>query len=232
MSPSERHTVVAIDGPAASGKSSTAAAVAETLGFRHVDSGSLYRAVTLAAIESGVAPDSWTPELLLEGARSVELDRNSRPTLKVLISGRDVSAELRSDLVTHLVSSVAQVAEVRRWVGDLLRALAERFPLVVDGRDIGTAVFPDADLKVYLVAAPQERARRRLRQRLGREPSEHDVAVEEQQLIARDARDAVQSVPAPDAIRLDTTALRPEEQVRRIVDMVRSTAAGRSGLVG
>ena len=227
MSDSVRHTVVAIDGPAASGKSSTAAAVAATLGFRHVDSGALYRAVTLVALRSGVAPELWSPALLLDAARHVELAVGRGSSVQVLVDGLDVDEALRSERVTQLVSGVARTAAVRQWVTGVLRDLASRGPLVVDGRDIGTAVFPDADLKVYLVAAPRERARRRLRQTMGREPTEDELVEEERRLIDRDARDSAQSAPAADAVLLDTTTMAPEEQVRRIVALLRDPAASR-----
>ncbi|HWP03380.1 MAG TPA: (d)CMP kinase [Gemmatimonadaceae bacterium] len=222
-----RHTVVAIDGPAASGKSSTAAAVAATLGFRHVDSGALYRAVTFIALRSGAPPELWSPALLLDAARHVELAVGRGGSVQVLVDSLDVGEALRSERVTQLVSGVARTPAVRQWVTAVLRDLASRTPLVVDGRDIGTAVFPDADLKVYLIAAPRERARRRLRQTLGREPTEAELVEEERRLVERDERDAAQSAPAADAVLLDTTALAPEEQVQRILALLRDRAASR-----
>jgi cytidylate kinase len=192
-----------------------------------VDSGALYRAVTLIALRSGAAPELWSPALLLDAARHVELAVGPGSSVQVLVDGLDVGEALRSERVTQLVSSVARTPAVRQWVTAVLRDLASRGPLVVDGRDIGTAVFPDADLKVYLIAAPRERARRRLRQTLGREPTEAELVEEERRLIERDERDAAQSAPAADAVLLDTTALAPEEQVRRIVALLRDPAASR-----
>src|SRR5690606_14075912 len=114
--------------------------------------------------------------------------------------------------------------EVRDWVNARVRELAVGSPVVVDGRDIGTAVFPDADLKVFLVADPWERARRRLLQRLERHPTQEEIADETERLVQRDARDSTQTVQARDAILVDTTYLTQREQVDRIVALARSVA--------
>jgi cytidylate kinase len=132
-----------------------------------------------------------------------------------------VDEALRSPDVTRQVSRVAQMPRVRQWVNAQVRAAAAGHDLVVDGRDMGTAVFPAADLKVYLSADPWERARRRLTQRLGRSPNESEIAEETDRLVHRDALDATQSVPARDAVLIDTTLLTQEEQVERIVALAR-----------
>ena len=116
---------------------------------------------------------------------------------------------------------------IRTWVNDQIRGLARRYDIVVDGRDIGTVVFPDAALKVFLVADPWERARRRLSERFGRRPAEAEIAEETDRLVQRDARDATQTVQAKDAILIDTTTLTQEEQVSRIVALV-DAARGRA----
>ena len=176
------NTVIAIDGPAASGKSSTAAWVARELGYRHLDSGVLYRAETGKRL--GVA-------------------------------------DLRSAEVTAAVSSVAQLPEVRATVNAELRRIATGENVVVDGRDIGSVVFPDAQLKIFLVADPWERARRRLHQRLGRSASDAEIADETRLLVERDASDATNTLQARDAVLIDTTYLTQEEQVQRIVALAR-----------
>ena len=214
-------TVIAIDGPAASGKSSTAQWVAERLSFRHVDSGSLYRGVTAAMLRSDVAPEQWTAEAVVEQGSRVALQPEST-SFSVLIDGTPAEEEIRGAKVTQHVSLVARMQKVRSWVNTRVREAAASHDVVVDGRDMGTAVFPDAALKIFLIADPWERARRRLIQRLGRRPSDEEIADETDQLVQRDARDATQTVQAADAVLLDTTYLTQEEQVERIVALARA----------
>ncbi len=217
---STRGIVVAIDGPAASGKSSTARWVAEQLGFRHIDSGALYRAATAAALSEHPEAASWTGELVVNASRKITLvpgDTSFVPALK----GRAWNVEIRGADVTRHVSRTASLPEVRAWVNAQVRAAAEGHNVVVDGRDIGTVVFPDAELKIFLVADPWERARRRLRQRLHRAPTEDEIAAETERLVQRDASDATQTVQSKDAVLLDTTYLTQEEQVERIVALAR-----------
>jgi cytidylate kinase len=221
--PRARTIVVAIDGPAASGKSSTAQWVAERLNFRHVDSGALYRAATAAACRTGTAPEAWTEALVLDAARIVSLAPGTH-SFTPLLDGRPAEEELRGAAVTRLVSKVAQMPGVRAWVNAHVRQAAERHDVVVDGRDIGTAVFPTADVKIFLVADPWERARRRLTQQLGRRPNDGEIADETERLVQRDARDATQTVQSKDAILIDTTYLTQAEQVERIVALTQAVA--------
>ncbi len=216
-----RPLVIAIDGPAASGKSSTAQWVAERLGLRHVDSGSLYRALTATALADRHGPGGWTEGEVLRHAPRITLapaDRSFTP----LIDGKPAGAEIRSPEVTRQVSVVAAMPGVRAWVNGVVRRAAAAHDVVVDGRDMGTAVFPEAPLKVFLVADPWERARRRLVQRLERAPSDEEIAEETDRLVRRDAQDATQTVAARDAVVLDTTYLTQEEQVERIVALARA----------
>jgi cytidylate kinase len=212
------HLVIAIDGPAASGKSSTAHWVAERLGIRHVDSGALYRAATAARLRAGGDLDAsrWTEAEVLSAARIVHLEPGERSFVPVL-DGKPAEVEIRSADVTQRVSAVARMTGVRAWVNDQVRRTAAAHPVVVDGRDIGTAVLPDAHVKIFLVADPWERARRRLIQTLGRNPTEAEVAEETDRLVHRDAKDAQQSGQAPDSVLLDTTYLTQADQVDRIV---------------
>jgi cytidylate kinase len=217
------HMVIAIDGPAASGKSSTSQWVAEKLGYLHVDSGSLYRALTAALLRSGRPPDRWTPTAMVaEGAR-ISL-RPEATSFSALINGTRAEEEIRGTAVTEHVSLVARVPEVRAWVNARVREAAESHDVVVDGRDMGTAVFPTAPLKIFLVADPWERARRRLTQRLGRRPSDEEIAEETDLIVQRDAKDATQTVQAKDAVLLDTTYLTQAEQVERIVALARAVS--------
>jgi cytidylate kinase len=214
-------TVIAIDGPAASGKSSTAQWVAERLEFRHVDSGSLYRGLTAAMLRTSAPPDAWIGSALVEQGPRVSL-RPEKTSFSILIDGEPAEAELRGSRVTEHVSLVARMPEARAWVNERVREASAEHDVVVDGRDIGTAVFPDASLKVFLIADPWERARRRLIQRLGRRPVDSEIAEETEQLVKRDSRDATQTVQAADAVLLDTTYLTQEEQVERIVALARA----------
>lgn len=217
--------VVAIDGPAASGKSSTAQWVATELGFTHIDSGSLYRAATAAALES--APHTSLEEnAVLRAAEPIMLGSTGRSVVPVR-AGAAMDDVLRNAAVTQHVSEVARMPRVRAWVNARVRGAAEGRDVVVDGRDMGTAVFPGAHVKVYLVADPWERARRRLTQRLLRAPTDSEIAEETERLVQRDARDAAQSVPAANALLIDTTYLTQEEQVGRIVAMVRAVRGER-----
>ena len=228
--------VIAIDGPAASGKSSTAGLVAERLGWAHLDSGALYRALTLAALDNigeggrGTLKDmegeGWS------GPRIVAL-AEQLPVRLVLaghvfrpeVAGVDVEEAIRSDRVTRHVSALAAIPEVRTWVNaQQRRAVAGVGGVVVDGRDIGTVVFPEAPLKIFLTATADERARRRLSQR-GQVVDVDLVRRESQALAVRDAADSTRPIaplkPAADAVLLDTTALTLQQQVARVVELAR-----------
>jgi len=225
---SERYIVIAIDGPAASGKSSTAQWVARRLGYFHVDSGSLYRAATAARLATSGKPERWTERQVLKAASRVTFDAQDG-TFVPLIDGRPSDELLRGIEVTKNVSRVARMPLVRDWVNAQVRKAAEVRDVVVDGRDIGTVVFPNADLKVFLVADPWERARRRLTQRLGRHPYDDEIAEETDLIVHRDAKDATQTVQATDAVLIDTTFLTQEDQVERIVKLAKAVTQRPTG---
>ena len=193
--------------------------VAEKLGFLHVDSGSLYRAATAAMLRQEKDAARWTEQSVLAAARPVEL-RAARTSFYPVLEGRAIEDEIRGPDVTRNVSRVAQMPQVREWVNSKVRDAAESTNVVVDGRDMGTVVFPDADLKIFLVAEPRERALRRLRQR-GTPTSEQLLDDETIRIRERDARDAKQTVPAEDAVTIDTTGLTQTEQVEQIVGLSR-----------
>ena len=230
MSPAggERGIRVAVDGPAASGKSTTARAVADRLGYAHLNSGLLYRAVTWAGLEGG-----WLDAGRREFARRVEeleLDlRRADGEFVVEVDGRRPGEELTTRAVSRRVSDVAARAPAREKALEELRSAGRSGGVVCDGRDIGTVVFPDAELKIYLVATAEERARRRLLD-YGEEPTEERIAAEAERLRARDEKDASREL-APlrkpeDAVEIDTTDLRPSEVVDRIVSLARDRGAG------
>lgn len=214
--------VIAIDGPAASGKSSTAAAVARALGFVHLDSGALYRAVTWLAVEHGVTD----AEAMVRLARDADVHLNrAHGELAVHIAGiADAESAIRLPVVDAHVSAVAVLAPVRAWVNRQIHGAIARLPgAVIDGRDIGTVVVPDAALKVYLTAAPATRAARRLRQ-IGDVDPAH-LASETADLLRRDEQDTRRAVAplrqADDAVVVDTTTLDFAEQVATIVMLAR-----------
>jgi cytidylate kinase len=211
-------TAIAIDGPAASGKSSTAKAVARALGFRHVDSGALYRAATAARVRVDHDDDMWTEESVLDAARIVSLVP-TETGFTPLLNGIAAEDEMRGETVTSRVSRVARMQGVRDWVNAQVRKAGEDYDVVVDGRDIGTVVFPDAALKIFLVADPGERARRRLLERLNRRPTDDEIAEETGRILQRDEADAAQSARSPDSVLIDTTHLTQEEQIARIVQL-------------
>jgi cytidylate kinase len=223
--------VIAIDGPSASGKSSTARAVAEALGFTHLDSGSLYRGVTLVGLRElarhGSRGDDpardLAPETLLRAAedRGLMLQPDGAG-FAAYLEGEPVDDELRSPTVTARVSAISAIPVVREWINSRLRAMVRAGQnVVVDGRDIGTVVFPDADLKIFLTASPAARAGRRISQR-GHRMEAEDLDAEAAALAARDHADSTRAVaplrPAEDAVHLDTTTMGFAEQVRFIVD--------------
>lgn len=216
--------VIAIDGPAGSGKSSTARAVAAVLGMAHLDSGALYRAVTLAALDNGKPLDGQTIVALVE-ALPVRLTRVADRFVPE-VAGVDVSRAVRTSRVTDQVSAVAAIPLVREWVNRRLRDVPTLHPrgVVADGRDIGTVVFPDAVLKVFLTATVEERARRRSRDD-GLDPDSEAGRRLIAELAERDRTDSEREVaplrPADDARALDTTGMSFRDQVEVIVEMAR-----------
>jgi CMP/dCMP kinase len=201
--------VIAIDGPAGAGKSTVAKAVARRLGFTYLDSGAMYRAVALAALERGLDPAEVAP--------SARIELGDR----VLLDGRDVTEAIRTPEISEAASEAAAQPAVRAAMVAEQRRLLGRGDWVAEGRDIGTVVAPDADLKVFLTADPQERARRRAAE-LGADPQ----AVLAEQTI-RDERDRTRAhsplQAAPGAVELDTTALTLDQVVERVADLARAS---------
>ena len=221
--------VVAIDGPAASGKSSTARAVAEALGFAHLDSGALYRGVTLVALTEGYGPGARpfdaNPMILAAEKRGLMLQFDGSG-FAVYLDGAPADEAIRSASVTANVSEVSAIPEIREWVNGRLRALARAGqPVVVDGRDIGTVVFPDANLKVFLTASPRTRAERRLSQR-GQLADPVALERETALLAARDKADSSRALAplrmAEHAVPLDGPNLSFEQQVAQIAEWART----------
>jgi cytidylate kinase len=208
--------IVAIDGPAGAGKSTVARALAERLGFRYLDTGAMYRALTWLAMKRGL--DLGNAEALAQLAQE-------QPVLfsegdRVSIAGTDVTSSIRSDRVDRMVPVVARHTPVREVMRDRQRQLGRDGDVVIEGRDIGTVVAPQAEVKVYLVAEREVRARRRMTERPG--IGADALATD---LRKRDAKDAERMQPAPDAIEIDTTDLEVEDVVDRIEALVRERSA-------
>jgi CMP/dCMP kinase len=207
----EPPVIVTIDGPAGSGKSTVARTLAERLGFRHLDTGAMYRALAWLALRDEVPLDDGDALAQLAREHAVSFDVDGR----VAIAGEDVSLRIREAEIDRQVPVVARHPAVREVMRERQRALAAEGNAVIEGRDIGSVVAPDAAVKVFLVADEAERARRRGSERPG-------VAVDAlaADLRERDERDAVNTQPAADAVLLDTTDLDVDEVVARIVALV------------
>ncbi|MBS1560367.1 MAG: (d)CMP kinase [Bacteroidetes bacterium] len=213
--------IVAIDGPAGAGKSTTARRVAERLGYIYIDTGAMYRAVTLVAVQAHTEiTDEAIRDLIAHtDIRLAHTDQGQR----TYVNGRDVTDQLRNPEVTNLVSTISAMPVVRRAMVRMQREIGEQGGVVMDGRDIGTVVFPRAEVKVYLIADVEERVRRRLLEaRLqGFEVDEHDVR---RQIMERDKIDSERSdsplTKADGAAEIDTTALTIDQQVESILSLV------------
>ncbi len=218
--------IITIDGPAGSGKSTTARALAERLGFRHLESGAFYRTLTLAALRADVSLEHWEDLSIEELDR---LDVSARPAVDgfaLRIARHDVGDAIRSADVDAHVSRMAAVPSVRQWLLGRLRSAVDGIDTVTDGRDMGTVVFPDADLKIFLVADPETRARRRLADAGFTDPDRDQLMAQTRRLQERDRRDSERET-APlrkpdDAAVVDTTALTFDEQVGMIEVLARS----------
>jgi cytidylate kinase len=223
-----RGLIVALDGPGSSGKSSVGAAAAAAVGYRFGDTGLLYRAVTWLALARDVSREDALGLAALVDAVQLEPDEQGRLS-RVVVGGRDVSAEIASARIDRVVSVVAREAEVRRALLERQRALAAAGGIVLAGRDIGTVVLPDADLKLYLDASVEERARRRAEQR-GVATDSPEGARILADLRRRDRLDATRPVaplrPAPDAVIIHTDGNTLEQTVAAVVAAIREREGG------
>ena len=210
---------IAIDGPAGAGKSTVAKMVAKKLGYTYIDTGAMYRAVTLKALRDGVDLYDSTALGRLAAVTPVSLQAGEDAGLRVFLDGEDVSDEIRSQEVSRSVSLVAMVPEVRKRMVELQKAMAGRGGVVMEGRDIGTVVIPDAPVKIFLTASMSERAKRR-REELAAKGNIIGQDQMEEEIIKRDqidtTRETAPLIPAPDAEIIDSTSF----SVEQVVDMI------------
>ncbi len=220
-----KRIIVAIDGPAGAGKSTIARRVADRLGFLYINTGAMYRAVALWALRNGTdLNDMHRLEKLAQEARIEFRIGDGR----ILLNGEDVTGAIYSPQVTSAASKVSAVPGVRRALIPVQRGIAETTSVVMEGRDIGSVIFPEAQIKIFLDAKPEERARRRALE-LQERGEQVGVASVEAALRERDRRDRERGeaplVQAPDAVLLDTTALSPEQVEEQILQLVRRRTA-------
>lgn len=227
--------IVAIDGPSGTGKSSTSKSVAAALGLSYLDTGAQYRAITWWMLTNGVPVDD-AAAVAAAAAKPVIASGTDPAAPAITVDGEDASAPIRTKEVTAAVSAVSAVPEVRTRITALQRSIAAEAAggIVVEGRDIGTTVLPDADLKVFLTASPEARASRRSGELKGKEAT--DVSATREALIKRDAADSGRKTSplkkADDAVEVDTTELTLEQVVERVVTLVRSAAEAKDGRTG
>lgn len=215
--------VIAIDGPAGSGKSTVAKLLARRLGYVNIDSGAIYRALTLAALEEGVDPADEKKAVAAAKKTSARLGAGAGRRMQVFLKGRNVTSRLRSAKVSDTVAAMARFRGVRVVARKLQRQAAGRGGVVMEGRDIGTAVFPGAELKFYLSASLDERARRRYLELKGKGERLSYAAVK-RAIAGRDRKDRSRAESplraAKDAVRIDSTGLKPSEVVARMAGIV------------
>ncbi|MFF2090134.1 (d)CMP kinase [Paenibacillus sp. NPDC058174] len=217
---------IAIDGPAGAGKSTVARKVAEQLGYIYIDTGAMYRAVTLSALKASIEPQDSKALAALATSLDIELLPGDKGQT-VLLNGEDVTDSIRSREVTLIVSLIAANETVREVLGAMQRKLAVRKGVVMDGRDIGSHVLPNAELKVFLTATVEERASRRFKEISGKQ----DVTLEQlaQEIADRDRLDEQREIAplicAPDALVMDSTAMTIDEVVGAIVKLSRTKLA-------
>ena len=219
--------IIAIDGPAGSGKSTVAKEVAKMLGFHYLDTGAMYRSIAWLALERGISLDDDEAVADLARTETVVFSHEEGNPLPsgVAIAGHDITLEIRTPRIDKAVSPVSAIPAVREALTQQQRAIAASENIVMEGRDIGTVVFPRAELKVFLTASAEERARRRALQNAQRGFGETDEAAILADIIRRDESDSTRAVaplrPAEDAVMLDTTGMGIDEVCAAIANLAR-----------
>lgn len=216
--------IIAVDGPAGAGKSTVAKILAKRLGFLYIDTGAMYRALTLKALENNVPIGDEQKIIQLAQDVRIDLRNNVDGSLSVILDGRDVSLDIRKGKITQFVSDLAKIKEVRQILVKMQRALGQRGDCVLDGRDIGTVVFPDAEKKFFIDASAEERTRRRFKElkELKQNVLQEDVA---RDLSNRDKIDSTRKASplrkAADAIYIDTTSFSIEQVVDKMLGFIK-----------
>jgi len=221
--------IIAIDGPVGSGKTTLARRVAEMLGYVYIDTGAMYRAVALKALRHGVAIDPQNAEALEALAHETRIDlRAQNEGQRAFLDGEDVTGAIRTPEVAQAASKVAVIPGVRQVLVAEQRRAGQQGGVVMEGRDIGSVVFPDAELKIFLTASPEVRAERRWREHQ-QKGDNIDLARTLEEIRERDRRDRGRAssplVRAPDAVVVDSTAMEPEEVARLVVMLAREHSA-------
>lgn len=221
---------VAIDGPAGAGKSSIAKAAARALGFVYVDTGAIYRTVGLAACRRGYAPND--SEKIAAMLSELEITMGyAEGTQRMYLNGEDVSDLIRTPEISTYASNVAAMPEVRAYLLEMQRRMAREYDVIMDGRDIGTVVLPNADLKIFLTASAHERARRRWLQ-LQAQGSADTFEMVLDEVVNRDKRDMERETAplkqAEDAVLLDTSSMTEQESLQAVIDMISAGKAGKA----
>ena len=220
----KQYCSIAIDGPSGAGKSTLSERLAKELGFLHVDTGAIYRTVGLAASRRGIGQGDTQAVAKMLPQLNVELRYGPDGTQRMLLNGEDVTQAIRHHEISAWASMVSAIPEVRNFLLEMQRTLAQEHNVIMDGRDIGTVVLPHADLKIYLTVQPEDRARRRYLE-LKEQGEPADEAQILQDVIARDRRDMERSVAplrkAEDAVTADTTGRNQEESFQLLLALVR-----------
>lgn len=215
-------SVIAIDGPAGAGKSTIAKMAAKQLNYIYIDTGAMYRSVAWRVLQKFQPPITTAQILSILTDIDIKLAYDKNGTMLVSVNGQDVSAAIRTPEVTALVSQVAAISEVRQKMVELQRQMAQNGSVLMDGRDIGTCVLPNADLKIYLTASADERANRRAKELIAK-GYDVDVNKIKADIIARDKADMQREISplcqAPDAILLDTTTMNIDEVLATIIKL-------------
>ena len=218
----DKWRLIAIDGVAASGKSTTAKKLAGELGYQYLDTGAMYRAVALNLIDNGIGKDD--NYAVISSLETVDIKVECKDDqMNIYLGDEEVSEKIRANEVSNLTSQISAIPEVRRMMVELQRALVKSNDFIVEGRDIGTVVFPDADMKFFLTASVEERAKRRFAE-LKEDGSNKTLEEIENEIEERDLRDSTRTtsplVRAEDAIRVDTTDMTVDEQVKHLTRLI------------
>lgn len=221
-----KNFVIAIDGPAGAGKSTVSKIVAKKLNFLYVDTGAMYRCLTLKAMRMGISWDD--KERLIEMAKNTEIELKDNEKYRVFVDGEDVSDEIRKEEVSKNSGYIASIIEIREILWEKQRSYREKYNIVMEGRDIGSKVFPDAQIKIYLDASVDERAKRRYLQ-LKEMGIEEDIEKIKKEIIERDEKDKNREIAplikSDDYYYIDTTNLKIEEVVEKIIELYKQKTA-------